>query len=85
MDKETICNMIINSTWKNHEKSNIYKFITGNMLSINGRNNLQYSVNINIDKIELLMGSEKRYYVEYVNDFTLKLYNNDESFNIMPE
>jgi hypothetical protein len=85
MDKETIKYMINNSTWKNPAKKTVYKFANENALSINGENHLHYSIHSRNDKIELLIDSAKCYNIEYVNDFTLKLYNNNESFIIMPE
>jgi hypothetical protein len=85
MDIETIKCMIDNSTWNSHEKKAIYEFVNGSSLSINGKNQLQYSINSCNDRIELQIGSEKKYNIEYINDFVLKLYNSNESFMIMPE
>ena len=85
MDINVIKCMIIDSTWNSPEKKVVYKFGNGNELSINGKNHLKYSINFNNNNIELQLGSEKKYNIEYVNDFVLKLYNNNESFRIMPD
>jgi hypothetical protein len=85
MDKETIKCMINNSTWNCPEKKVVYKFVSGNIVSVNDKSHLHYSINLHNDKIELQIGSEKIYNIEYVNDFILKLYNANESFRIMPE
>ena len=85
MDKETIKRIINNSTWNSPEKKNIYRFANGNILSINDENHSNYSINSYNNKIKLKLGPEKIYYIEYVNDFKLILYNNSESFSIMPD
>ena len=85
MDKETITCMLNNSIWNCPEKKAIYKFVEGNILFVNGKNHFQYSINSHKDKIELQIGSEKTYNIEFVNDFILRVFNNNESFRIMPE
>jgi hypothetical protein len=85
MERETIERMITNSTWNSPEKKTVYKFVDGNILSINGKNHSHYSINSGNDKIELKLSPEKTYNIEYVNDFILKLSNNNESFRIMPD
>jgi hypothetical protein len=85
MDKKTIKCMINDSTWKCIEKKTVYKFFNGNSLSINGKNHSHYSINSKNDEIELKLGLEKKYNIEYVNDFILKLKNDKESFFITPE
>ena len=85
MDKETIKRIINNSTWNSPEKKNIYRFANGNILSINDENHSNYSINSYNNKIKLKLGPEKIYYIEYVNDFMLKLSDSKESFRIIPE
>ena len=85
MDKNIIKCMLNDSTWKSIEKKEVYKFFNGNSLSINGKNHSHYSVNSNNDEIELQLGLEKRYNIEYVNDFLLKLKNDKDSYYITPE
>jgi len=82
---ETIKCMTNNSTWVDNENKNIYKFFNNNDLAINGKNHSHYSINSSYNKIELQMGLGKKYNIEYVNDFILKLSNRNESFRIMPE
>ncbi len=77
--------MINDSTWKSIDKKTVYKFFNGNSLSINGKNHSHYSINSRNDKLELQLGLEKKYNIEYVNDFILKLKNDNESFCITPE
>jgi len=85
MDKKIIKCMINDSTWKSIDKKTVYKFFNGNSLSINGKNHSHYSINSRNDKLELQLGLEKKYNIEYVNDFILKLKNDNESFCITPE
>ena len=85
MDIVTIKSMLNNSTWYSYEKNTSYEFFNGNSLSINGVNHLHYSIASQKDKIELQISSGIKYNVEFVNDFTLKLYNNNEAFRLMPE
>ena len=77
--------MITDSTWKCVEKKTVYKFFNGNSLSINGKNHSYYSINSQNDKLELHLGLGKIYNIEYVNDFNLKLKNDNESFAITPD
>ena len=83
--KKTIKCMINNSTWISHEKNTVYRFINNSHLSINGKNHLRYSINTCNNYIEIQLGSQEKYQIEYVNDFILKIFNTNESFNIMPE
>ncbi len=85
MNKEIINSMINNSTWKKSDNSVILKFSNGKDLSLNGKNHELYSINTLDDKIVIQFSSGKNYYVEYVNDFNLNLYNAEEHFRIMPE
>lgn len=82
---ETIKCMLNNSTWVSPEIKSVYSFVSGCEMYINGQNFFHYSINLHNDKIELKIGTEKKYNIEYVNDFILKLYNSTESFRIMPE
>ena len=84
MDKKIIKCMLNDSTWKCLEKKTVYKFFNGNSLSINGKNHSHYSINSRKDKLELKLGLEKIYNIEYVDDFKLKLNNDNESFSIAP-
>jgi len=85
MDKEIIKSMLSNSTWENPEKNIVYKFSGGNILSINGKNHSTYSINAKNDKIELSINAANNFIIEFVDDFTLKLSNKNESFIISPE
>lgn len=84
MNIEIIFQMINNSTWTSSNNKYVYNFINGRDLSINGQNHQEYSLNISDDKIILQLGSSYTYYVEYINDFNLHLYNAQERFKIMP-
>jgi hypothetical protein len=85
MNIETIHGMINNSTWTDKASKRVYRFANGKDLSINGKNHLEYSLNTLDNKIILELGSEKKYFVDYVNDFNLWLSNGEEKFKIMPE
>lgn len=85
MNIETIKSMINESTWTNTESKSVYRFSSGNHLSINGKDDLQYSLNVSENKVVLELGSKKKYFIEYVNDFILNLYNGEERFSIMPD
>jgi hypothetical protein len=85
METKIIKNMVNNSTWINPDAKIVYKFINDSVLSIDGVENLPYSINSVSDKIVLQIGTDKSYNVEFVNDFILRLYNNKESFRITPE
>ena len=54
-------------------------------LWINGNNHLTYALNIASGKVKIKLNNFEYYYVEYVNDFTLYLYNEKEKIRIMPE
>jgi hypothetical protein len=85
MNVETIKSIINNSIWSSIEKMTIYNFVSDSVISINGQSHLEYSLYEHNDKVELQIGSEGKYIVEYISDFTLRLYNNYESFSIMPD
>jgi hypothetical protein len=76
--------MINNSTWVDPENNNVYKFFNINDLAINGENHSHYALNKRNDKIAIELGSKQVYFVEFVNDFQLIIYNNDEKFRIVP-
>ena len=84
MDLEIIKNMVSNSTWIDPEKKITYKFSENNQLHINGSSSIQYSVKKSENKIVLQLGVARQYVVEYVCDFILKLYNEEEKFEISP-
>jgi hypothetical protein len=77
--------MINNSTWIDPEHNRVFRFANDQHLSINGKNHLFYSLQSAENKIVLKLGPTDSYYVDYVNDFVLHLYNNDEKFRITPE
>ena len=85
MNAETIKTMISNSTWNSNEKKTVYNFVSENAISINGKSHIPYSLNLQNDKLVLQIGTEFLYNIEYVNDFKLRLYNNSESFSIIPD
>ena len=84
MDTNIIKGMINDSTWTNPDNSNVYKFSKGRELAINGKNHLQYSLHSLENKTVLKLDKHGQYYVDYVNDFILKLYNDSEIFSITP-
>jgi hypothetical protein len=84
MSFETIKGMINNSTWIDPENNNIYRFLSNDKLSINGKDFVQYSLNRNEDQIILKVSTEQKYCIEYVNDFHLRIYNNEKKFRIIP-
>ena len=85
MNKETINKLINNSVWSDPESKVSYNFSNEHELTINGQNHLNYFIKCVNKKIEIQIGDEKRYLIEYVNDFTLKLHNGKETIKLMPE
>ena len=85
MNAEIIKKMVNNSTWNSIENMTVYNFVSENEISINGKSHIPYSLNLQNDKLELQIGTECLYNIEFVNDFKLRLYNNNESFSIMPD
>lgn len=85
MNIETIKWMINDSTWRDSENWTLYKFTNGKDLSINGKTHLNYAIKTDEGKIMMLMGAEKQYTVEYVNDFVLRLCNQTEQLKLIPE
>ena len=85
MNAETIKTMISNSNWNRIDNMTVYNFVSENTISINGKSHIPYSLNLQNDKLELQIGTECLYNIEFVNDFKLRLYNKSESFNIMPD
>ncbi len=83
MNAETIKGMITDSTWQDCTNRTVYQFIDDNDLAINGINCYQYSVNSNNGRVLLNMNPGKKYTVEYVNDFQLRLLNNNEELSLM--
>lgn len=81
---EIIKKMITNSTWIDPQKQVIYKFSENNQLCINGKNHLQYLVKKRNNQVVLQLGSAQMYVIEYVNDFILQVYSNEEKFVITP-
>ena len=85
MNIETIQGMINNSTWTNPENKHVYQFCNGRDLILDGKDHVSYSLNYSENKVVLQLGPKKKYFIEYINDFILSLYNNEEKFVIMPE
>jgi hypothetical protein len=85
MEKQIIKSMLNDSTWKSPEKKDFYKFVNGDVLLVNGKDQFSYSIDSQNNKIVLQLGSEKTYSIEYVDDFNLKIFNNIESFSITPD
>jgi hypothetical protein len=85
MNIETIRKVINNSTWVSNENNTIFEFSNGKDLSINGKNHLQYSLSFADNRVVIQMGVIRKYYVDFINDFTLCLYNDNEKFRISPE
>lgn len=77
--------MLNNSTWVSKDNNTTFKFSNGNTLSINGKNNSHYSLSLTGKEIVIQLGAEKSYYVNYIDDFTLCLYNHNEKYRITPE
>jgi len=84
MKTEIIKSLINKPTWVNPENQTIYKFSSKNELYINGENHLRYLLKRCNNQIVIKLGSQKRYFVEYVNDFNLQIYNDEEIFKITP-
>jgi hypothetical protein len=84
MNRTIIEGMINNSTWTNPDNNKIYKFSNGRELAINGKNHLQYSLQSLENKTVLNLENQGLFYVDYINDFNLKLYNDTEIFSLTP-
>ncbi|RPH29214.1 MAG: hypothetical protein EHM93_17600 [Bacteroidales bacterium] len=84
MKIKIIKDMINNSTWVDPENKTIYKFAENNELFINGKNHLRYLLKMSNNQIVIKLGSKQAYFVEYVSDFNLKIYNDEEVFRITP-
>ena len=84
MDISIIKGMINNSTWVDPENKTIYKFAENNELFINGKNHLHYALKKFKNQIVIKLGSKQACFVEYVNDFNLQIYNDEEIFRITP-
>lgn len=85
MNIKTINSLINNSVWSDPESRIVYDFSNGKDLSINGQNHLNYFIERINKKVEIQIGDEKRYLIEYVNDFNLKLYNEKEVIRLKPD
>ena len=83
MTKEIINKMIDNSSWIDIKNNIIYKFTNRKNLLINGKSNLQYTLDSLGNKIVLQLGTNL-YMVKYVNDFILDLCNDIENIRITP-
>lgn len=85
MDIEIINSLINDSTWSTKDNNAVYRFENGKDVYINGNAHCNYAINYDNKRIVMLMGVSKKYYVNYINDFTLELFNTREKFMIMPE
>jgi hypothetical protein len=85
MNTATIKWMINNSTWVNPQSETTYRFTNNKELAINGTNHQQYSVSSQNNQVLLQLGTQAKYFVKYINDFNLMLFNDREKFNITPE
>jgi hypothetical protein len=85
MEKQIIESMLYDSTWESPEKKDFYKFVNGNILIVNGKDQFSYSIKSQNNKIVLQMSSKETFTIEFVNDFILNIFNNSESFRIIPD
>jgi hypothetical protein len=85
MNIKTINTLINNSSWADPESRIVYNFSNGKDLSINGKDHLNYFIKAVNKKIEIQIGDEKRYIIEYVNDFSIKLHNEKETIRLRPD
>jgi hypothetical protein len=85
MNIEVINSLINDSTWSNRDNTEVYRFVNGKEVFINGSTHCNYFININNNRLVLTLGVSKKYYINYINDFTLELFNSREKFRIMPE
>jgi predicted ribosome-associated RNA-binding protein Tma20 len=85
MDVEVINSLINNSTWSTLDNAAVYKFANGKDVYINGNTHYDYTINRNNNRIVMILGAAKKYYVNFINDFTLEFYNAKEKFRIRPE
>ncbi len=85
MNAETIKGIISNSSWIDPVNKSIFKFSEGNKLIINGMQVNNYSLSPSGNKVVLQYGPNHKYYIDFVNDFTLNFYNEAEKFSITPE
>ena len=85
MNIKTINNLINDSTWADPENRIVYNFSNGKDLTINGRDHLHYFIKGVNKKIEIQIGDETRYLIEYINDFTLELHNEQETIRLIPD
>jgi hypothetical protein len=85
MDIEIINSLINDSTWSTKDNTAVYRFVNGKDVYINGNNHCNYAINYVNKRIVMLLGVSKKYYVNFINDFTLELFNTKEKFRIMPE
>ena len=85
MNIEIINNLINDSTWSTRDNKAVYRFENGKDVYINNNTHYNYAINYTNDKIVIMLGVTKKYYVNYINDFKLELYNTNEKFTLMPE
>jgi hypothetical protein len=85
MDIDIINTLLNDSTWSNTDNNYVYRFANGKEVYINNSTCCNYVLNYDKNRIVILMGVAQKYYVNYINDFTLELFNTKEKFRIMPE
>lgn len=85
MTINTLNKFIHNSSWITSDKKLVYKFANGRDLWINGKKHKYYSINLDKNKVVIDIDGRGKYYIEYINDFKLSLYNEKERFIILPE
>jgi hypothetical protein len=81
---EVINRLIDDSTWSTIDTNEVYKFENGKDVCINENVRYEYVLNYSNNRIVILLGESKKYYVNYINDFTIELYNTKEKFRLMP-
>jgi hypothetical protein len=80
-----INNLINNYTWSTTDNKVYYRFENGKDLWINDINHLTYIVNSVNGKIIIQIGTDKKYVIEYVNDFLIELHNEQEKFRLLAD
>jgi hypothetical protein len=81
---DTIRKMIDDSTWRSTDQKYIYTFITGNKLMVNDKKHFAYYLRSVNKRVQIQLGSDKKYSVEYIDDFTLDFINENGRVRLMP-
>lgn len=72
------------SKWVSPDSNNCFEFRNEKVILLNNKILAFYSLKQSNGKI-LIQIDKTIYTVDYINDFTLRLYNTDDSFIITPE